>query len=583
MSLLSQHKRLAFGGLAGLVVLALVGVVFLHANAANAEHPQTASTPSQIISTGSRTDAQLAPAAYLGTRNAATIPQGQPFQGTTTVPFRTWRKNSTLTAQPGLHAPAPSGATAPAISNRVNPETPLPTNTFQGQAENGFTPSDMGLAAGGGYIVQAVNDSIAVWNTSGVRQSGWPKTPQAFYNVPATTSMYDPRVIYDTISGRFFVLFDEDGGTAPGKYSSNYYIAISVTSNPNGSWHFYHFGTGENLTTTNAAFADFPILGIDALGVYFTGNRFFFTANNGGFADSFVGFVSRAQLEAGATSLTYHVFNNLTTSSGQAFSVAPATSYGAPRAETLVDTDATCATAVCNTYDVWALSNPLGTPRLSYVKITGPNWSQQPAANQPGTKGAQSIDAGDPRVGGLPVYRDGTLYFANGTGFNNGTATVAAVQWVALGLGLDTGNAACGAVPNQCVDITSSYVRDSGLIGYSGSGDAYDPSLSVTTDGDIVMTYTYSSLTVRPVTAVYGHRSTTPLGMMGTFAHTVSTSLSTQFYTQVRWGDYSAVALDASSCTSAGCFRLWFSGMYVLGSGAWGTTISAETYNVLQA
>jgi hypothetical protein len=583
-TVLPQHKRLALGGLAGLLVVALVGVAFFRANAVSAAHPQAANAPSQIISTGTRTDAQVGHAAYLGTRDAATIPQGQPYHGTTAVPLRTLRKKG-ATAQPGIHSPAPTGATAPAISNTPNPETPLPTSTIQGLAQNatnGLTPADMGLAAGDGYIVQAVNASITVWNLSGVQQKGWPKTAQAFFGASSSTFMYDPRAIFDSINGRFIILFDENGGTAPGKYTSNYYVAVSATPNPTGAWHLYNFFVGENLATTNAAFADFPIMGLDELALYFTGNHFYFTANNQGFADSFLGFVPITQIESGASSLSYHVFNALTTSTGAAFSVAPAVTYGSPRAETLVDTDANCSTAICNTYDVWALSNPWGTPRLTDVKITGPNWSQQPPANQPGTNGANSIDAGDPRVSGIPVFRGGTLYFANGTGFANGTATVAAVQWVALGIGFDTGNAACGTVPNNCVDIVSSYVRDSGLLGYSGSGDAYDPSLSVTTDGDIVMTYTYSSLTFGPIATVYGHRSTTPLGTIGTYAHTVNASFSNHFYAQTRWGDYSAVALDYASCTSAGCFRLWFSDMYVRSDGTWGTTISAETYNIFQ-
>ena len=582
MVLTQGRKRVALVSITLLTMLATLGVVFFHVNSANAARPNSASTSSQIISSGTRTDAQPGSVSFLGTVNATQIPQGN-FSAATThnVPFRTWRKSTKLLA-PTTRAGAPTGPASqnPTIST-PGKETPLPAGTFFGQSENGWTPSDMGLAAGGGYIVQAVNDSIAVWNTNATLQTGWPKTPQSFFGIPSATFMYDPRVVFDSISGHFFVLFDEDGGVA-GNYNAHYYIGVSATSNPTGAWHLYSFNTGESLTTTNAAFADFPILGIDALGLYFTGNRFYFTANSGGFANSFVGFAPLAQLEAGAAHPAFNEFDNLATSSGQAFAVAPTVSFGYPRAELMVDTDFDCATTTCNTYDVWALSNPTGTPRLTYVKITGPNWSLQPAANQPGTGGAGSIDAGDPRIGGQPVYRAGSIYFAIGTGYNNGTSTVAAVQWVKLGVGLDTGNAACGTVPNRCVDITSSFVQDSFLIGYTGSGDAFTPALNVTSDGDIVMTYTYSSLTSAPVTAIYGHRSTTDLGTLGTPAHTVPQSQSTAYYSQFRWGDYSAVALDSTTCSSAGCFRLWFSGMYVRSDGKWGTTISNELYNVLE-
>lgn len=580
--MLSQHKRLAFGGLAGLMVLALVGAAFLHAGAANAAHRQPTATSSQIISTGTRTDSTAFHAIYLGSRSAGSMGTGTFNQGhKQSVPRRTWRKSANL-AVPSAHAPAPTGPLAPLPNNINNPETPLPAGTFQGQHENGFTPSDMGLGAGGGYIVQAINDGIDVWNTSGVQQSGWPKTAQAFFGLPGSTFIYDPRVVFDSISGHFFILFDEDNSTT-GHLDSNYYLGVSATSNPTGTWHLYKVPTGENLTTANAAFADFPILGIDAQGLYFTGNHFFFTANGGNFADSFLDVTALSPLEAGSSSITIHQFSNMSTSSGQAFAIAPAVSYGYPRAEFMVDSDFDCTTTVCNTYDVWSVSNVItGTPRVTYVKITGPNWSQQPAANQPGTGGAQSIDASDPRVAAMPVYRDGQVYFAIGTGYNNGTTTVDAVQWIDLNVALDTGNAACGTVPNRCVDIIGASVRDTGLLGYSGSTDAFDPALSVTSDGDIVMTFTYSSLTLAPITAIYGHRSTVPFGSLGTGPHTVSASQSTHFYAETRWGDYSAVALDSSTCSSAGCFRLWFSGMYVRSDGTWGTTISSETYNVLQ-
>src|SRR5712691_887635 len=62
-------------------------------------------------------------------------------------------------------------------------ETPATARAFFGIGESncgGCRPSDMGLAANGAFVVQAVNSSIAVWSSLGVLQSGFPKSLSAF-------------------------------------------------------------------------------------------------------------------------------------------------------------------------------------------------------------------------------------------------------------------------------------------------------------------------------------------------------------------------------------------------------------------
>ncbi len=578
MSFTLSRARVKAIGIAAVALLTLASALFIGARGALAGHPQAAkAAPPPVLSAGSRDDSVTLTAQHLSAVDAAQVAQGTPYSGPAhnvnrRLPARSNVKHNS--------APAPTG---PATSLNVSPNAPTPLGTFQGQAQTNLVPSDMGLAAGGGYIVQAVNASIAVYNTNGALQSGWPKTPQSLFGLSSSEFMYDPRVLFDSISGHFFVLFDDDNDTA-GHLSSTYYLAVSATANPTGTWYRYAFSVGENLTNANAAFADFPIAGIDAQGFYFSGNRFYFTANGGGFADSFVASTGLAALEKNLTTqINYTIFNNLTTATGKAFSVAPATSFGYPRAEPLISTDlAGCTTDPCTTYYVWAISYPTNTtapgPRLSWVQITGPAYSLNiPLADQPGTGGAGSIDSGDARVASLPSFRANSLYFTIGTAINNGTQTVAAVEWANLAIVLDTGNAACGAVPNRCVDITSAYAKEYGSVWYNGSTHAFDPSVAITSDGDMVMAYSVSSLTTRPVTIIFARRSTSNLGD----TQIVPGSQSLAFWSFGRWGDYSAVALDSTTCSSAGCFRLWDSAMYVRSNGTWGTTISSELYNVL--
>jgi hypothetical protein len=131
------------------------------------------------------------------------------------------------------------------------------------------------------------------------------------------------------------------------------------------------------------------------------------------------------------------------------------------------------------------------------------------------------------------------------------------------------------------VDITGAYVKDNALVGYTGGTDAYNPSINITSDLDMVMAYTVSSAAARPSTVIYARRSTTSPGTTDTTTQTVPGSQSLAFWPNVRWGDYSAVALDSTTCSSAGCFQFWDSAMYIKSNGTWGTTISSELYNVL--
>src|SRR5207249_3854574 len=111
------------------------------------------------------------------------------------------------------------------------PRTPSPVlKGFDGMADSsticsyfgsGCQPPDHGIAASATFVVQTVNTSIAVYNTSGTLQVGFPKSLQAFAGVPAPTPagcdaahgnqpfLTDPRALYDPVSGRFFVAFEQ--------------------------------------------------------------------------------------------------------------------------------------------------------------------------------------------------------------------------------------------------------------------------------------------------------------------------------------------------------------------------------------
>src|SRR2546423_319264 len=70
----------------------------------------------------------------------------------------------------------------------------------------GCEPPDMALAASPSWVLQGVNTSIAVYNTSGALQPGWPKNSQLFFGIPNPSPAgcspsgpftSDPRAFYD--------------------------------------------------------------------------------------------------------------------------------------------------------------------------------------------------------------------------------------------------------------------------------------------------------------------------------------------------------------------------------------------------
>ena len=110
-------------------------------------------------------------------------------------------------------------------------------DSFQGIEYTGFIPPDPIIAAGPGQLVAAVNTSIAIYDKSGTElffqnMNG----PSGFFgSVGATTTVFDPWVIYDDDSERFFVI----GIDLEANDKSNVFIAVSTSSTPtSGSdWH----------------------------------------------------------------------------------------------------------------------------------------------------------------------------------------------------------------------------------------------------------------------------------------------------------------------------------------------------------
>ncbi len=201
---------------------------------------------------------------------------------------------------------------------------------------NQFTvePPDQGLCVGNGYIVEAVNDVINVFNTSGSSVlpdntaanivAGFPRNVNhavdlnSFYGYAAAINrttgvraqfVTDPSCIYDAQTQRFFVvvLTLETHPNGAFTHVNHLDIAVSQTSDPTGSWNIYRVdvtndGTNAGGVNPCPCLGDYPHIGADANGFYVTTNAYPWATN--GFDGAQIYAFSKAQMAAGAATVT---------------------------------------------------------------------------------------------------------------------------------------------------------------------------------------------------------------------------------------------------------------------------------------
>jgi hypothetical protein len=231
------------------------------------------------------------------------------------------------------------GSTAKAKSNPQFKTGFEGLNLFQqryARGGNQFTvePPDQGLCVGNGYVVEAVNDVLNVYNTSGQSVlpdntstnivAGFPTDVNhavdlnSFYGyAPAINRstgvraqfVTDPSCIYDAATQRFFVVALTLETNPNGSFTevNHLDIAVSQTSNPTGSWNIYRTDVTNDGTNTGGVnpgpyLGDYPHIGADANGFYVTTNAYPWCCN--GFSGAQIYAYSKSQLAAGAATVT---------------------------------------------------------------------------------------------------------------------------------------------------------------------------------------------------------------------------------------------------------------------------------------
>ncbi len=484
-------------------------------------------------------------------------------------------------AAKGGPALAPGATTGPAPAKLLGLETPGATPVFTGQGNaSGVAPADMALAVSGQYVVQLVNESIAVYNKSGVLQSGFPKTLASFF-APDSGDIGDVRAFYDWNKGHFVVLADDfTRGVI--------HLASSVTNSPLGTWRQYTFAPwgAADCRASGSSCPDFPQLGYDDTTIYI-GINFF--PGSGGISDWML-LLPKTKIYSGS-GFSYNIWTNLSWGGVNLDTVHPSVPVDASEhsragiavASFNINFGGGQCRSGCNGLTFWGFSNNLVAsgspgPEFSAAGVSTANTYSLPAnANEPGC--ANCVDTNDPRISATPTYHDGVITAALVTNGSGAGAGAAHVLWFQARLFLNDNDARCtGAFLNTCPQVTGATLLNEDCFfcgGQGASGSSYFAALAPNTGGDLTMIYNYSDNSNYASTAYTSRRVTQSQNVMHDSGFYMCTGSSAAVG---RWGDYEANVADLASSTQN---YTWFSGMNAVGGGNWGTCIGRDGFTNL--
>ena len=148
-------------------------------------------------------------------------------------------------------------------------------------------PPDEGLAVGNGFVLQAVNSALNIYDTNGVVQIGRPLALTELFGLPPeinrttgeiNTSVGDPICLFDPETQRWFVVAWAQLNTTAGVplRKSRLFLAVSQTSDPRESYSVYIFNTtrADDPDQQGPRVPDFPHFAVDRYGLYISTNEF---------------------------------------------------------------------------------------------------------------------------------------------------------------------------------------------------------------------------------------------------------------------------------------------------------------------
>lgn len=443
----------------------------------------------------------------------------------------------------------------PPITNRTEsiaaPQT-VSTN-FDGATLSdtlSFPPDTMG-AVGTTQFIVCVNGWMRSFNkTTGAADGALNVDMDVFFSSVRNNSFTtDPRIRYDRISGRWFIIIIN----APASGANRVLLAVSSGSNITSTSNFTFFFFQQDQVSPagdTGFFSDYPTLGIDANALYIGVNQF----NGNSFAGT-TAFVVRKSSITGAGPIVASAFRGLIPS--PPFGAGMYTPQGVdnfdPASTTgyLIGVD----NAAFSLLKMRRVTNPGGTPVLSAdVNITVPTTTFPINVPHLGNTGGANgfLDALDDRLF-MAQIRGNSLWTSHNIEVNSS------------GVGSDTG----GRNGSRWYEInnlngTPVIVQSGTLFDNAATNPKsfWIPSINVTGQGHVALGVSSAGANDRVNAATAGRLSGDTLGTLQ--AINIFTTNTTNSYNPAsdpgptrRWGDYSYTSVDPEDDMTLWTIQQW--------------------------
>ncbi|HCI78945.1 MAG TPA: hypothetical protein DHW02_04575 [Ktedonobacter sp.] len=495
------------------------------------------------------------------------------FKGTLSSAHRVGTVNPAALAKASGHAAykvmpmrsRPSGGNAsPAIGGRPNTVSTSVAagsllHNFNGVDAidnanvNGFDlePPDEGLGDGNGYVFNIVNDAGAIYRSNGsVVLPAFSINP--FFAESSTAFLSDPRTYYDPTTNTWFATVLEIGAT---NTESHFDVAVNKSGNPTTDWTVYKFDTTDPTGANCPCFGDYPIFGIDKSNIYVSSQEFPISGSGYNGAEIYV--ISKAQLEAYATSVNVIRFGSLSVDGVLGYHIQPAIEHTSASAEYFLN-----SLDPNNTFDnrlgVWAMTNrdhvAQGViPNLSATVISSEAYAMPANAQTPpgvcpcpgapfnGPLATSGVVTADFDAMQEVQYLNGHLYSSLNTSVNVAGDSGArdGVAWFDV-----TPVVSGGVISSKSKVVNQGYIASRGLY-------LMYPHTERTFSGNTVIAFTFGGpgtyLSAGYAVMPSGAKSFSGIRVAGAGVTSDNGFTSTSVFGGVgRWGDYSAGELDPS-------------------------------------
>ena len=369
-------------------------------------------------------------------------------------------------------------------------------------------PPDVHGAVGFDHLVTTLNPQVRIQDKVGNIIST--VVLESFFSATGETDCFDPRIMFDQLSNRFFFM----ACVARRSATSGFVIAASQTPDPTGAWNFYKI----DADPADTLWFDYGNMGFSNDKICISGNMFNNINNlNGDGGRLFT--ISKANLINGTA------LGTVTRTRGVAFNTCPVLTFS--------------NTGTCYAVSVQSsqlaqliLYNVTGSPTAPLINISGTvdygsgnGWWYGLGDTLPQSGSNRRINAGDDRIQSA-VFRNGKIFWAN-----NFYWPLAAPTY-------------CGIQYGSFTASTRATLNFAGIWNATGDEMFCFPNLAVNADEDVAVAFSYFSKTTFPSAAVaYGTNSLV-------LNYNVTNAGGQKYLNYIdgdgrlRWGDYMSASVD---------------------------------------